>query len=100
MRFSVAPVFIPGPRPDPILGWRGALIPFGSDPIGFLMRSYQRYGPIVGLSRTDPVMLLASGQSTTGRSFRTGNASGPTSAAGGPCRATRRWRESAMACWR
>ncbi len=61
MRFSVAPVFIPGPRPDPVLGWRGALIPFGSDPIGFLVRSYQRYGPIVGLSRTEPVMLLAFG---------------------------------------
>lgn len=61
MRFSVAPVFIPGPRPDPVLGWRGALIAFGSDPIGFLMRSYQRYGPIVGLSRTEPVMLLAFG---------------------------------------
>lgn len=61
MQFSVAPVFIPGPRPDPVLGWRGALIPFGSDPIGFLMRSYQRYGPIVGLSRTEPVMLLAFG---------------------------------------
>jgi cytochrome P450 len=61
MQFSVAPVFIPGPRPDPVLGWRGALIPFGSDPIGFLIRAYQRYGPIVGLSRTDPVMLLAFG---------------------------------------
>lgn len=61
MQFSVAPVFIPGPRPDPVLGWRGTLIPFGNDPIGFLVRAYQRYGPIVGLSRTEPVMVLAFG---------------------------------------
>ncbi len=61
MELSFAPVFLPGPRPDPILGWRGALIPFGSDPLGYVVRAYRRYGTLVGLSRSDPAMLFAFG---------------------------------------
>jgi hypothetical protein len=38
MELAFSPVFLPGPRPDPILGWRGALIPFGSDPLGYVLR--------------------------------------------------------------
>lgn len=61
MEFSVAPIFMPGPRPDPILGWRGALIPFGSDPIGYITRARRQYGDIVALSRSAPVMVFAFG---------------------------------------
>jgi cytochrome P450 len=61
MELSVPPVFLPGPRPDPILGWRGALIPFGADPLGFTVRLYRRYGAIAALSRSAPVMLFAFG---------------------------------------
>jgi cytochrome P450 len=61
MDTAFAPVFLPGPRPDPILGWRGALIPFGSDPLGYVLRAYRRYGTLVGLSRGEPAMLFAFG---------------------------------------
>lgn len=61
MEFSVPPVFMPGPRPDPLLGWRGALIPFGADPLGFTVGVYRRYGELAALSRSNPVMLFAFG---------------------------------------
>ncbi|NJN16287.1 MAG: cytochrome P450 [Oscillochloris sp.] len=61
MDFSVAPVFMPGPRPDPILGWRGALLPFAADPLGFLCDLYQRYGPLAAVTRHPPAMLFAFG---------------------------------------
>jgi cytochrome P450 len=61
MELLVPPVFMPGPRPDPILGWRGALIPFGADPLGFTLGVYRRYGELAALSRSDPVMLFAFG---------------------------------------
>lgn len=61
MELSIRPVFLPGPRPDPILGWRGALIPFGADPLGFTVGVYRRHGELAALSRSDPVMLFAFG---------------------------------------
>jgi cytochrome P450 len=61
MELSVPPVFLPGPRPDPILGWRGAMIPFGADPLGFVIGIYRRYGALAAISRSDPVMLFAFG---------------------------------------
>jgi len=61
MQLSVAPIFMPGPRPDPIFGWRGALVPFGADPIGYIRRAQARYGDLVALSRGAPVMIFAFG---------------------------------------
>jgi cytochrome P450 len=61
MEFSVAPIFMPGPRPDPIFGWRGALVAFGADPIGYMARVRREYGELVALSRGAPVMLFAFG---------------------------------------
>lgn len=61
MELTVSPVFMPGPRPNPLLGWRGALIPFGADPFGYVNRVYREYGEIAAMSRTDPVMLFAFG---------------------------------------
>lgn len=61
MDLAFSPMFMPGPRPDPILGWRGALIPFGADPLGFVVGTYRRYGELAALSRTPPVMLFAFG---------------------------------------
>lgn len=61
MELTVPAVFLPGPRPDPILGWRGAMIPFGADPLGFTLGVYRRYGELAALSRSEPVMLFAFG---------------------------------------
>lgn len=59
MELAIPPVFMPGPRPDPILGWRGALIPFGADPLGYTLGVYRRHGPLAALSRSAPVMIFA-----------------------------------------
>jgi cytochrome P450 len=61
MELTVPAVFLPGPRPEPILGWRGAMIPFGADPLGYVIGVYRRYGALAAISRSDPVMLFAFG---------------------------------------
>jgi cytochrome P450 len=61
MELSVPAVFLPGPRPEPILGWRGALIPFGADPLGYSVAVYRKYGALAAISRSDPAMLFAFG---------------------------------------
>jgi cytochrome P450 len=61
VEFTVAPVFMPGPRPDPILGWRGALMPFAADPVGYLTKIWRDYGNVAAISRSEPVLVFAFG---------------------------------------
>ncbi len=43
---------LPGPRPMPLLGVRGNLIPFMRNPIGYMGRLHRNYGEIVSLARS------------------------------------------------
>ena len=42
---------IPGPTPLPLVGWRGNLLQFGMDALGYTGRLQQRYGPVAALVR-------------------------------------------------
>lgn len=44
---------MPGPRPMPVLGWRGNLLPILRDPAVRLRRLQQSYGDIIALARDD-----------------------------------------------
>jgi len=57
---STSPTALPGPRPMPILGWRGNVLLFGLDPVAFMHRLNQTYGNIVALARghTDYVFVF------------------------------------------
>jgi cytochrome P450 len=61
VELTIAPVFLPGPRPDPLLGWRGALLPLSRDPLNVMLDLHERYGNLVALSRSAPVILFAFG---------------------------------------
>jgi cytochrome P450 len=61
VELTIAPVFLPGPRPDPLLGWRGALLPLSQDPLNVMLDLHERYGNLVALSRSAPVILFAFG---------------------------------------
>jgi cytochrome P450 len=61
MELTIAPVFLPGPRPDPLLGWRGALLPLSTDPLAALLDLHATYGNLVALSRSAPVIMFAFG---------------------------------------
>jgi cytochrome P450 len=45
----------------PVLGWRGNSIIFLRDPMRYLQRSYETYGPLSGLVRDDPRSVFAIG---------------------------------------
>jgi hypothetical protein len=45
---------IPGPRPVPLLGYRGNFLSFIADAPGHLRRLHERYGEIAGLTRKPP----------------------------------------------
>ncbi len=61
VELTIAPVFLPGPRPDPLLGWRGALLPLSQDPLHVMLDLHERYGNLVALSRSAPVIMFAFG---------------------------------------
>src|SRR5262245_65636185 len=42
---AVAP--IPGPRAMPLVGWRGNLLRFGADPLGYVSQLHAAYGDLV-----------------------------------------------------
>ncbi len=48
-----------GPRPMPILGWRGNAVQFLRDPITFLRTIYHSYGKIAGITRDNQQMVFA-----------------------------------------
>ena len=52
---------LPGPMAMPLLGWRGNSIRFLRDPLRYLQRSYQTYGPLSALVRDDPRNVFAIG---------------------------------------
>jgi cytochrome P450 len=61
MRSDVSHSALPGPRPMPLLGARGNLIPFMRNPIGYMGRLHRNYGEIVSLARktTEYVFVFA-----------------------------------------
>src|SRR5690348_10720759 len=42
---------IPGPRPTPVLGYRGNFLSFVMDAVGYLRRLHERYGEIAALTQ-------------------------------------------------
>lgn len=43
---------LPGPKPTPILGWRGNVLRFASDTVGFLVRLHREFGDVVSFVET------------------------------------------------
>lgn len=50
---------LPGPAPMPLLGWRGNMVRFFRDPIGYMAPLPQAHGPLVSFARggTGPVLI-------------------------------------------
>jgi len=52
---------LPGPRPAPLLGWRGNLLAFVRDPIAHATQLFERYGDLVALSHGASKLVLVLG---------------------------------------
>lgn len=52
---------LPGPRPAPLIGWRGNATAFYHDPLGYVGNVHQRYGEIAALVRADPSFVFVLG---------------------------------------
>ena len=52
---------VPGPRPTPLLGWRGNAIAFYRDPLGHVLRLHDTYGEVAALAYADPAFVFAFG---------------------------------------
>jgi len=52
---------LPGPRPVPLVGWRGNQHRFFHDPIAYLRAVHRLYGPVAGLVAGDPARVFAFG---------------------------------------
>lgn len=46
---TLAAPTVPGPRPLPVVGWRGNLVRFYRDPIAYLRAAHHAYGDVAGL---------------------------------------------------
>jgi cytochrome P450 len=53
-RVTPPPRALPGPRPMPVLGWRGNLLAFRRDPLATIIKLSQTYGTIVSLAPSQP----------------------------------------------
>ena len=83
---------IPGPRAMPLVGWRGNLLRFGADPLGYVRRLHRGYGELdaevrgvgvcdrnlehgftaaIELARAGRSVLLIERESTVGGGMRT-----------------------------
>jgi cytochrome P450 len=52
---------IPGPPAMPVLGWRGNLIRFGADPVGYIRWLHRTYGDLVAFIKDRPGWMFAFG---------------------------------------
>ena len=52
---------LPGPRPVPLLGWRGNLLPFVRDPIAYATRLFERFGDLAALGYGDNELIFVLG---------------------------------------
>jgi len=52
---------IPGPPAMPLVGWRGNLLRFGADPLGYVCRLHRSYGELVAFIQDRPGWMFAFG---------------------------------------
>jgi cytochrome P450 len=52
---------IPGPRAMPLVGWRGNLLRFGADPLGYVRWLHRGYGELVAFIQDRPGWMFAFG---------------------------------------
>jgi cytochrome P450 len=52
---------IPGPRAMPLVGWRGNLLRFGADPLGYIRRLHHSYGELAAFIQDRPGWMFAFG---------------------------------------
>jgi cytochrome P450 len=60
---------VPGPRPFPVLGASGNLLRFIRDPLGYIGRLFDAYGPIAVLVRGRPTRIVSTEASAPGTVF-------------------------------
>src|SRR5919199_1537041 len=58
---ALAPMGVPGPHAFPPIGWRVNAFRFLSDPLRYMQRTYDAYGEIAGLVRSDTRQIFAIG---------------------------------------
>lgn len=67
-------VKIPGPKPVPVIGWRGNMLQFLRDPLTYLNNAYHTYGSVVAFARGGNSNLLSSVDHCPGTIFAFGAA--------------------------
>lgn len=65
---------LPGPKPMPIVGWRGNMLQFLRDPLTYLDSAYHTYGNVVAFARGGNSNLLSSVDKCPGTIFAFGPA--------------------------
>jgi cytochrome P450 len=58
---SISSLSMPGPRAMPFVGWRGNLVRFGADPLGYVQRMHRTYGDLAAFIQGRPGWIFARG---------------------------------------